>query len=554
MRTTLALAAVCSLLMSCSDDEAASSGNAGSAGAVDGGAGQGSGASAGQAGTANGGSSGQGGSAGSSVGGSAGSPPAATCSVPAQPADTSGATVVGDGSPGSCTEAALDAALVSSSSIKFNCGNDPHTISITSQKLITKDLVLDGGGKVTLSGGGKTRILKVDSSFEKDTPKLTVQNLSFVDGYTGDLPGTDTSSGGGAIFRLGGSLTVISCSFSGNVGPAKGQDVAGGAIYSIGVGRTIVVGSSFTGNRCSSGGAIGNLHNHLELVNSTVTFNEATGEKGNPGDGGNGGGVYMDGVDQDLIVCGTAISNNKANARGGGLFRVSNNGVGKTTFDRTTVADNQIPDNSESQAGGLYLQGLQLTISNSTISGNVANSGGGLALFNNAGKATLEMLNVTVAENLTRKSLGAGMAVDSTIPGSLTHLTIARNKTEGEASFAAAIAGGDLLTLKSCVIADQTKVFTWENLSCNQTHASGGGNFQWPDKNQGGQDEKPCADGITFADPKLGALHDNGGPTSTSAPAAGSPVIGAANDCPATDQRGEPRPATGCTSGAVEAK
>jgi hypothetical protein len=55
-----------------------------------------------------------------------------------------------------------------------------------------------------------------------------------------------------------------------------------------------------------------------------------------------------------------------------------------------------------------------------------------------------------------------------------------------------------------------------------------------------------------FADAMLGALQDNGGPTPTMMPAAGSVAIGLGADCPDTDQRGEPRSTTTCTAGAVE--
>jgi hypothetical protein len=53
------------------------------------------------------------------------------------------------------------------------------------------------------------------------------------------------------------------------------------------------------------------------------------------------------------------------------------------------------------------------------------------------------------------------------------------------------------------------------------------------------------AGGDTFADPKLGPLADNGGPTVTMALLPGSPAIDAGNTslAPATDQRGFSRPA-----------
>ncbi len=60
-----------------------------------------------------------------------------------------------------------------------------------------------------------------------------------------------------------------------------------------------------------------------------------------------------------------------------------------------------------------------------------------------------------------------------------------------------------------------------------------------------------CTTSVTFADPMLGTLGDNGGPVQTMLPAAGSPAVGAENGCPATDARGITRP-TACTLGAAE--
>ncbi|MEM7139927.1 MAG: choice-of-anchor Q domain-containing protein [Actinomycetota bacterium] len=74
-------------------------------------------------------------------------------------------------------------------------------------------------------------------------------------------------------------------------------------------------------------------------------------------------------------------------------------------------------------------------------------------------------------------------------------------------------------------------------------------------------DDGTCGSGpLVGVDPLLGPLQDNGGPTSTRAPLAGSPAIDAATGtCPATDQRGETRPRDGdgdgaatCDIGAVE--
>jgi hypothetical protein len=100
--------------------------------------------------------------------------PPPTCPDPIQPVGVSAPNaVVGGGAPGDCTEAALDAALAKGGVVTFNCGPSPITITVTQAKAIKQDTVIDGGGKVTLSGGGKTRILHLASAWDQKTPKLT---------------------------------------------------------------------------------------------------------------------------------------------------------------------------------------------------------------------------------------------------------------------------------------------------------------------------------------------------------------------------------------------
>jgi hypothetical protein len=482
--------------------------------------------------------------------------PRAICAPPIGLVDMTGATTVGNGTAGSCTEAALGVALASNNGrIRFSCGGAPRTIVVTSEKEIEDDLVIDGGGLITLSGGGTTRILSIRPPFgTTPLPVLTLQRLTLRDGFTGDLPGGDIDNGGAAVFKASGAhLRVLDSHFEGNVGPTTGQDVAGGAIYSFGEGFTTVVRSRFTGNRCSSGGAIGALGvngHQLRIYNSLIDRNAATGNGGNPGNGGNGGGIYMDGANQTVVLCGTMISANDANARGAGMFRVSNNGVGPMTVDRSSILWNQSPAGSDSQAGGLYLQGLQLTITDSTVAHNTASSAGGLFVWTNPGSQTLTMTNSTVAENLARTALGAGMAVASGVGGALRHVTIARNHNTGPTSFASALSGGQGLTLDNSLVVDNSKVFVWENTSCNATHP-GADTFQWPQQNAGGQNELACASDTTFLNAGIRPLAWAGGPTPTIAPTHATLDGAATSGCPATDQRGLPRGAS-CTPGAVE--
>jgi len=482
------------------------------------------------------------------------SPPVAVCADPIDLVDTSRPDhVVGDGSAASCTEASLADALGAGGTVTFACGDQPVTIVVTAPLMAAVDAVIDGADLVTLDGGGTSRILQVPSTFDVDSPSLTVQRMRFVRGNsTGG--GDDTEVGGGAIYKSGGTLTVIDSVFTDNHAPATGQDVAGGAIYGFGGGPIVIVGSAFSGNSASDGGAVGSLQTDMMIVNSTLADNAATGTGGNPGDGGAGGAVYLDGTDQAAVLCGAVLRDNTAGAIGGGLFRVSNTHDGTLVMDSSTVSGNRVPAGAESSlAGGMYLEGLAVTITASTVFDNEADYNGGVWL----GQATtVEMTNVTIADNRALLFHGGGLWLAGEPTGTLLNVTIAGNRSSGEDGQAGAIFGpAEGLTIKNTIIDGQAVGNPYSVISCDQVHADGGGNVQWPVQREAGGSDDPdqlCAAGALVADPLVGELSDNGGPTLTAAPAAGSPAVGLGTDCPETDQRGNPR-GEPCTSGAVEA-
>ena len=126
-----------------------------------------------------------------------------------------------------------------------------------------------------------------------------------------------------AIRRTGGTLDVVDCAVVDNHGNVDGQDTQGGAIFALGGGFTTITGSTFTANTCSNGGAVATLGGDLVIVNSTFVDNEATGNGGNPGTGGNGGTLYVDGEGREVTLCGVRIEDSRANAFGGAMFRVA---------------------------------------------------------------------------------------------------------------------------------------------------------------------------------------------------------------------------------------
>ncbi len=67
--------------------------------------------------------------------------------------------VIGTGTPGGCTSAAVVGAVAKGGIIAFGCGPRPVTITLTAPAKVVNtahQIVLDGGGLVTLSGGGSS--------------------------------------------------------------------------------------------------------------------------------------------------------------------------------------------------------------------------------------------------------------------------------------------------------------------------------------------------------------------------------------------------------------
>jgi len=300
---------------------------------------------------------------------SAGNPDGA-CDIPkeAGPEDISAPqTVVGSGTPESCTGAAFVKAVAAGGVITFNCGNDPTTITLTETAKVYNDaaprVVIDGGGKVTLSGGGKVRILYQNTCSEelhggagcndKEEPALTLQNITLIDGNAKEIADDDNAGGGGAVWVRGGRFKAVNARFFGNEGAELGSNVAGGAVRvldfpSKGTSKTrpvYIVNSTFGGdsahaNRCANGGAIGSIGASWTILNSYFDGNQAVGNGASDGEGGNGGAIYNDGNTIALSLCGTLIENNHANEGGSAIFFVSNDGSGALSIDRSTLHNN----------------------------------------------------------------------------------------------------------------------------------------------------------------------------------------------------------------------
>ncbi|HEY5979967.1 MAG TPA: DUF4082 domain-containing protein [Microlunatus sp.] len=330
--------------------------------------------------------------------------------------------VIGTGTPASCTSAAVVAAVTAGGVITFNCGPDPLTITLSQTLKVrnsTRKLVLDGGGKVTLSGGNSNRILYMDTCdtslgtvsgnclYAPQWPQVTVQNITFADGNATNAtyvsPGDvgQGSNGGGAIFALGGRLKVVRSVFVRNTCATNGPDLGGAAIrvlaqrsstpndldasYAarnqepVAIVQSTFGGANGQGNKCSNGGAISGLRTPITLLNSQITYNSAIGccanpaKPGTPG-GGSGGAIYTDGGTYDLKIAGSDIQYNTAKAGGSAIFYVSNDRTGRLIIDRSVSKNNtyvpsgqSTPQSFQNYPGIFYLGNGSPVITNSTI-------------------------------------------------------------------------------------------------------------------------------------------------------------------------------------------
>jgi hypothetical protein len=268
--------------------------------------------------------------------------------------------VIGDGDPASCTSQAVVDAVAAGGVITFSCGPKPVTITMDATAKVrnpSAEVVLDGRGKVTLSGAGARRILYQDTCDpaqawatshcqDQATPHLVVQNMTFANGNSAGQ--AYDGGGGGAIFDRGGQLTVINSKFTDNRCDSSGPDLGGAAIRALSQYQNqpvYVVNSTFTGGVCSNGGALSSIGVSWVVLNCIMTGNQAIGDGANPAragtpGGGSGGAIYNDGDTYTLTVDGSVISGNSAREGGGAVFFVSNDRTGTLRIEQSRLTSN----------------------------------------------------------------------------------------------------------------------------------------------------------------------------------------------------------------------
>ena len=160
-----------------------------------------------------------------------------------------------------------------------------QTITLESDLIINKDLLINGSGlapQLTVSGGDVAHLVIGNSTIP---PTVTISDLTIVHGY---------SAGDGGAISVGGTLTLINCTLRNNHAAGDGgaisatnltlknttlaqnQAVSGGALLIRGNGKSTIMNSTISQNQAGSGGAIAILGSTIiKMIHSTVADNTA---------------------------------------------------------------------------------------------------------------------------------------------------------------------------------------------------------------------------------------------------------------------------------------
>lgn len=294
------------------------------------------------------------------------------------------ATVVGIGTPSSCTESALASAIPAGGVITFNCGAGQVSIPFTYTLVFVSGnppVIIDGADRITFDGNGITTGMIALFGGSTSLPDVTFKHLAIINGNitTGLNAGgaiqnfgkltLDTvtlranhSSGAGAIFQepcndcLTPLLYTMHCLFQDNV--------TGGGAISIQGGIASIEDSTFLGNSAPSAGAIqvyGNSTFKVDVSIDRCTFisNNAT----------SGGAIAIESLNPGSVVriVNDTFTGNTAGASGHGAAIYASSGP--VTITNCTIFGNT--------GGALYFAAPAVAMNNTIIA---SNSGGNCVL------------------------------------------------------------------------------------------------------------------------------------------------------------------------------
>lgn len=403
------------------------------------------------------------------------------------------------------------------------------TITLTTALAdISSDMTLNGPGPGTLTiqrSSSTFTVFNITSNVTVAISGLAVQSSSSNDGGgisnggTLDLTNCTVSGFGTGVLNGSRTLTIRNCVISGNLN-GHGISNAFGIIN--------VIDSTVSGN--DSHGAFGpgidNSFGTLNVTNSTISGNKGhiaimngvgatatfvNSTVSNNLDGGllnNGtltmtGGLISGNTNGSIILVGTSIMNGvtvSGNSSNGGAF-IGGGGIFVGSINPSLIINCLVTNNSTTaNGGGIRIGGGKAVIINTTISGNTSNGLGGGINMVDGGLGNFVGINLTITGN---RAGGGGGVYRESGPMKFKNSIIAGNTDFSGTS------ANDLATTIDA------------SSSFNLIGTGGSGNLTNGVNNNI----------VGVADPRLGPLANNGGPTKTHALLSDSPALDAGDNC-----------------------
>jgi len=232
------------------------------------------------------------------------------------------------------------------------------SITVTANIDFTRQIVITSGKDIAIMSSGNNSFTIAAAGYRHFTVNtgggLTLENITLDGGYTGTGTATRGGIDNSGVLSIDNGTAIQKCYAS-----------QGGGICNIGSGTVTINSSRIRENRANDygGGIYISSNSRANITDCEIISNDTTQ--------GNGGGICNYGT---FIISGSEISNNKANAGGGGFWNATNATL--------TIIDCEISGNTGSNGGGI-LNERSVNIARSIISGNTANRDGS-GVYNSA--------------------------------------------------------------------------------------------------------------------------------------------------------------------------
>jgi Bacterial Ig-like domain/FG-GAP-like repeat len=372
-------------------------------------------------------------------------------------------------------------------------------------------------------------IIEFDNSFntpqviQLSSAQILISSDITINGKGAGLTTVQSTQAVGAssrVFNIDNGTTSVTAVINGLTITGGNLNTTGipsrGAGFNINVANVTINDSVITGN--ASVGRGGGFN--LVASTSVLSLNRSivSNNKSTDSAAGDGAGISIM-AGGTLNLTDSTVSGNLANDDGAGLYFFN---AGTLNMSRSTISGNIAGTGAGADGGGIYLfSGVNATINNSTISGNSAGRGGGIIIKSANTIVNISNSTITNNNNTNAASTNAAGGISRTATATGTGVTSIVSSIVAGNTTANATSSPDVNILGGALNATTSLIGSSDGLTI-----TGSGNL--------------TGSNASLLDAKLGALANNGGITGNHQLLAGSPALNVGSNplSLSTDQRG----------------